>query len=382
MQFHGMLAGVFSKLGKVGVIVGFILGNVTLAYATTGNTQTVIYFKEILIASLGLLLVPQNISIDIEELLGKSKLLGSGPQARIEDNKETIYRLNNVSETISNIADTYKEAAATIIEDEELEEEKNAQIFIQELQNNLEGLEENILYEDMQSEENEELLKDIFKVVCNNGQITRAELLKIFANHNNYIIGFDNAEISMKLEQDIKQIIDTINETYKINKINFICKQKIDENKRNLGNQLDGVSKVISSLADSLEKNIEDENTKFIIEKEEIVTLAKERKINLQDITIKQETSGRYIVTTYVDSCVEPEEKRGCSVPIMEKILYKVLGEKIVLQKSNCGLKQESKLCVNTYASPDKYILQLRIITKNKRRLNHIRRFKTNTKTR
>lgn len=377
-----MLAGVFSKLGKVGVIVGFILGNVTLAYATTGNTQTVIYFKEILIASLGLLLVPQNISIDIEELLGKSKLLGSGPQARIEDNKETIYRLNNVSETISNIADTYKEAAATIIEDEELEEEKNAQIFIQELQNNLEGLEENILYEDMQSEENEELLKDIFKVVCNNGQITRAELLKIFANHNNYIIGFDNAEISMKLEQDIKQIIDTINETYKINKINFICKQKIDENKRNLGNQLDGVSKVISSLADSLEKNIEDENTKFIIEKEEIVTLAKERKINLQDITIKQETSGRYIVTTYVDSCVEPEEKRGCSVPIMEKILYKVLGEKIVLQKSNCGLKQESKLCVNTYASPDKYILQLRIITKNKRRLNHIRRFKTNTKTR
>ncbi len=377
-----MIAGVFSKLGKVGVIVGFILGNITLAYATTGNTQTIIYFKEILIASLGLLLVPQNISIDIEELLGKSKLLGSGPQARIEDNKETIYRLNNVSETISNIADTYKEAAATIIEDEELEEEKNAQIFIQELQNNLEGLEENILYEDMQSEENEELLKDIFKVVCNNGQITRAELLKIFADHNNYIIGFDNAEISMKLEQDIKQIIDTINETYKINKINFICKQKIDENKRNLGNQLDGVSKVISSLADSLEKNIEDENTKFIIEEEEIITLAKERKINLQDITIKQETSGRYIVTTYIESCAEPEEKRGCSVPIMEKILYKVLGEKIVLQKSNCGLKQESKLCVNTYASLDKYILQLRIITKNKRRLNHIRRFKTNTKTR
>ena len=39
MHFHGMLAGIFSKLGKVGVIVGFILGNGILAYLTTGNTR-------------------------------------------------------------------------------------------------------------------------------------------------------------------------------------------------------------------------------------------------------------------------------------------------------------------------------------------------------
>lgn len=326
----------------------------------------IIYFKEILIASLGLLLVPQNISIDIEEILGKSKLLPSGPVARIEENKETIYRLNNVSETISEIADTYKEAAATVVEEDELEEEKNRNIFIEELQNNLEGLEDNILYEDFQNEENEEILKDIFRTLSNEGQIARNELLEIFANHNNYIIGFDNVEISMKLEADIKQVIDTINETYKKLKMNFICKQKIDENKRNLGNQLDGVSKVISSLANSLEKNIEDESTKFIIEREEIITLARERNINIQDLNIKQERTGRFIVTAYIDSCVEPEEKRGCSVLIMEKILYKVLGEKIVLQKSTCGLKQETNLCVNTYASLDKYILQLGVNKKTK----------------
>lgn len=361
-----MIAGIFSKLGKVGVIVGFILGNGILAYVTTGNAQTVIYLKEILIASLGLLLVPQNISIDIEELIGKSKLLSSGPVARIEENKETIYRLNNVSETIQDIADTYKEAAATIVEEDELEEEKNKNIFIEDLQNNLDGLEENILYEDIQNEENEEILRDIFKLLLKNGQITRSELLEIFANHNNYIVGFDNVEISMKLEQDIKQVIDTINETYKISKLKFIYKQKIDENKRNLGNQLNGVSKVISSLADSLEQKIEDETTKFIVEREEIITLARERKINIQDLNIKQEKTGRYIVTAYIDSCDSPEEKRGCSIPIMEKILYKVLGEKIVLQKSVCGLKQETNLCVNTYASQDRYILQLGVCKKTK----------------
>ncbi|MCI8352583.1 MAG: hypothetical protein HFJ58_03090 [Clostridia bacterium] len=39
MHFHGMLAGIFSKLGKVGVIVGFILGNGILAYATAGSIR-------------------------------------------------------------------------------------------------------------------------------------------------------------------------------------------------------------------------------------------------------------------------------------------------------------------------------------------------------
>ncbi len=34
-----MIAGIFSKLGKVGVIVGFILGNGILAYVATGNMR-------------------------------------------------------------------------------------------------------------------------------------------------------------------------------------------------------------------------------------------------------------------------------------------------------------------------------------------------------
>ena len=56
----GMIAGIFSKLGKIGVIIGFIIGNTLLTYATNGNTVEIIYFKEILVASLGLLLVPKK----------------------------------------------------------------------------------------------------------------------------------------------------------------------------------------------------------------------------------------------------------------------------------------------------------------------------------
>lgn len=362
----GLLAGVFSKLGKVGVIVGFILGNAILTYFSTGSTQTIIYFKEILIASLGLLLVPKNISIDIEDLIDKTKLLPVGPTNRLEDNKETIYRLNNVSETIAEIADTYKEVAATIVEEDDIADEKNRDIFLDELRNNLEGLEDNILYDDLQNEENTSLLNDIFKVLVNEGSFSRNDLLETLANHNNYIIGFDNIEVSLKLEDDIKNILDVINQTYMINKTKFICKQKIDENKRNLGNQLEGVSKVISSLADSLEKNLKDDVNEFILEKEQIIKIAKEKNIDIQDLHIKREKSGKYVVKVYLNSCNLEEDKKSCSIEIIEKILSKVLDEKIVIQKNICGIKNEANLCVNTYSSIDKYMLQLGICKRTK----------------
>ena len=50
----------------------------------------------------------------------------------------------------------------------------------------------------------------------------------------------------------------------------------------------------------------------------------------------------------------------------MEKILTKVLKEKIVIGKSTCGFKEGTNLCINTYTSEDKYILQLGIARKTK----------------
>ena len=48
----GMIAGILNKFGKIGVIVGFALGNVVLAYVSNGYTVELIHFKEILVASI------------------------------------------------------------------------------------------------------------------------------------------------------------------------------------------------------------------------------------------------------------------------------------------------------------------------------------------
>ena len=140
----------------------------------------------------------------------------------------------------------------------------------------------------------------------------------------------------------------------------------MEENKKNLSAQLDGVSKVISSLAQNLGEEIEQNVYTFFKEREEIIRIAKERKIDLQDINITKEKTGRYVVKTYIDTTYCINEKKECNIEQMEKILTKVLDEKIVIGKSMCGIEQGTNLCINTYTSQDKYNLQLGISKKTK----------------
>ena len=78
----GTIAGALSRFGKIGVIIGFIAGNILLSYVVNGNTVSIIYFKEILVASLGLLLVPKNIQINIEDFFDKTRYLPVNSEIR------------------------------------------------------------------------------------------------------------------------------------------------------------------------------------------------------------------------------------------------------------------------------------------------------------
>lgn len=359
----GMLAGLFNKFGKIGVIVGFILGNVLLTYVANGNVVPIILFREILIASIALLAIPKNVGIEIEDLFGKEKLLPETTGRSLEENKETIYKLNNISETISEMAKSYKEAAATIVDDEELEkqEEYNKNIFVNELKNSLDGLEENIIYDDIYNDE--DIQKDIYKCLLEKEIITKKDLLNIFALHNNYIVGSNIDDNNKSLEKDLSRIIKSINYAYRISNLNFIWKKKVDESKKNVSTQLEGVSEAISNLAEKISpRQVE----KFVAEKEKIKIFLKQKEIDIKDISIKQEETGRYSVTLYTGVC-ENVDGTQCNIKKIAQILSKVLNSDMVLQKQECGLRLNKENCMYTYISKDKYGLQVGIAKSTKK---------------
>lgn len=348
----GMIAGIFNKFGKIGVILGFIIGNVLLTYVANGNTVPVILIQEILIASLGLLAIPKGVQINIEDLVSKTKMLPETTGKTLEENKETVYKLTSMSQTISDMAKSYQEAAATIVSEEELKEQElsNEKIFIDELRINLEGLEENILYDDIYNDK--DILKDIFEYLLKEEIMVERELVKIFANHNNYIVGFE--EKNKKVEEEVSKITKVINYSYRISKMNFIWKKKMDESKKNVSNQLEGVSEAISNLANEISKNPDE----FEDKKQEILTLLEQKEIKIKDISIKKQKSGRFIVEIYADTC-DNLDGTSCDIKKIGKILNKVFNDKFIIQDQQCGLRENKQKCKFTYIMQDKLNIQI-----------------------
>ena len=120
------------------------------------------------------------------------------------------------------MANTYK------IEDEkeEIETKSNKEIFVSELLDNLRGYEDNILYDDISNVEGP-IVNEIFNTLVDKQEITRELLLKIFAKCNSYIVGFDDKKVSKYLEENISQMVNVINMSYKIAKSNFVWQKNL-----------------------------------------------------------------------------------------------------------------------------------------------------------
>ena len=341
----GMIAGILNRFGKIGVVVGFALGNILLAYVANGYTVELIHFKEILIASIGLLFVPKTLQIDIEEFTGKSKLLPSMSDRALNKSKEVAESLNNVSNAINEMATTYRgQNDLDAVEKDNISSDENKEIFIGELLNNLEPYKDNMLYDDIAKADGE-IDNEIFGLLLEKQEISRKDLLQIFANCNSYIVGAEDNKISKQLEGNIMQIVRTINVSYKVAKSNFIWKKKEEQTKKNISNQLKNVSNAIKSMAKDIEKDIKAEE-KYQAERLEIVDLLRQKEIEVQDIMIKKDN--RFIVEIYLTRLLE-----NTKLEQIAEILTNILKETIVL---NAEATVGKKI---VYLSDDKYIMAI-----------------------
>ena len=350
----GLVAGILNKFGRIGVVVGFIAGNVILTYVANGNTVPIITIQEILIACLGLLAIPKKLKINIEDLYGKTKLLPESTGRSLGDVQDsTILKLNSMSETIADLAKGYKSSEK---EDKKLKKQElsNENIFIEELKNHLVNLEENILFDDIYNNNNN-ILHEIFEELLKNDVIDEKKLVNIFEAHNNYIVGFH--EKNKAVEADVSKMINAINSSYRLSRVNFVWKKKIEKDKENISNQLEDVSKAISNLADEIKEENKEE---FVDEKQELMRAFKEKSFGIQNLNIKCLKNGRYIVDIYHNLCDDLEGKK-CNIKRIKTILERILKDKFIIQHQECGLRENKEQCKFTYMSQDKFSMQIGI---------------------
>ena len=351
----GMIAGLLNRFGKIGVIVGFLAGNGILLYASKGTATDLVVFKEALIASLGLLAIPKWAGINIEELVKSDNMLPEYNKRGLEQSKETIDQLNMVSETIKDIANTYQEKNDTNMY------LKNRQAFITELLNNLDGLEENMLYDDMtQTESN--IVNELFDILLDKQEIDREDLLKTFSKFNNYIVQYNDEKISKRMNNDIEQIVKAVNYAYKISKSNFIWEEKVKSNKKNVQAQLDGVSKAISSIAVKMEKEINQEKD-FDAEKNKVIKALEIKDILVNGIEINKKDE-RYFIDVYLQE--DSKISENADFDKIQRVLEKSLNEKLMRNEVKIKKLNKQGKRIISFLSADKYVIQIGQATKVK----------------
>lgn len=350
----GMIAGLLNKLGKIGVIVGFILGNAILTYVANGDTNSIIRFQEILIAAIGLLAVPKKVKINVEDLFEKNKYFPVTGENKLQENEDTIYKLNNVTEVIKEVAQGYKEVAATVVEKEAINDICYEQ-FVNELSKNLENLEDNILYDYL---DDENIIRRLYEKIDKKEYINKTDLINILEEFNNYIITPEDETTKSRINEDTEKIIRAISLAYRISKVNSVYDKKIKQSKENMGNQLEGISKAISSIVDNLSQDIKNEEHKN--QEEKIAELLNKKDIDVHNIKISKRKDGKTEIDLYTDVCASNKIEE-CKCERIEKILNKQLNEKMSLCNETCNKINGEKTCKLKYVSADKYSIQIGI---------------------
>ena len=343
----GMIAGLLNKFGKIGVIVGFILGNVIIAYSANGGAKNIIMFQEILIAAIGLLALPKKTKINIEDILPKTKML---PEAvgKIEASPETMLKLDSISETISQMSKNYEKDTFY---------DNSIKIFEHEVEKHIPEIEDNVLY-DYLTQNSEKIIIDVFNYITKEGILTQNGLISILAKHSIYILNSDEDRTNVKVVDDVRAVVKLFNLAYEDCKKEVIWQKKISEKNRNMSQELNSVKDAIDDISKGITKESNEiVGNKFENVEKKIKQNLLTNNISVNDIHIKQDDSGRLVADIYTGLC-DDEFGEKCPIKRIHRVIENTLDSGFTIQSQVCGIRQNTKQCRFTFLENDKFVLQ------------------------
>lgn len=147
---------------------------------------------------------------------------------------------------------------------------------------------------------------------------------------------------------NISSFIDILNKTFELYKLNVVWKNKIVESRELVGQQLIGVSKIITELSQELEENISFKESlsnkiKFELENNGIKT---------KNVIVTENKNKRIEILLKVEPCYIPN---GCSKTILP-IIENIVGKKLVRNCYDCIITKENNdnICTMTLIEEQK----------------------------
>lgn len=337
--FSGLIAGLFKKVGKVGVILGFICANSILTFYTNGSTEVLIQLKEVLVASTVLFFLPRKLEKKAETFFNKTVTKDDTKCLAAVDSSIAINKLNNYSKAFMELSKTFCEVPYSI---DVLDKDDISDFFDTIVQKACTKCKNCPKCWEGNFHNTYKAMFDILEKLEESGYVDKDDIIKTFS-----VEGCINKEL----------LVTTINNTYEIYKVNMVWRKKTAESRVLVSQQLEGVSKMIANLAKDLsiqEEEDSDIEQKLIKELESINFAVEEvRVITGND---KKEVAIKSKYCCGVGKCRDE----------IEKIVSHVLRERMVRKNFLCSTGNIKTKCIQKFYSTDNIAVQTGVASLSK----------------
>lgn len=312
----GLISGTFRDLGKVFTGFSFLLANALMSFYISKSTLTILSFREILVSTGILILIPQKALDTLRQFIDYSLMRFKEQNFYINRMQElTVGRLNEFSRVFKELSAAFGQ----ISKDTQTGQDDVAKLF-----------------------------DIISSQVCGNCALYGSCWERDFCGtYNNMFDLVTTIEAKGTLEKgDIKgdlakkcihidKLLESVGQVYGLYRSNLKWKSKIEECRHLVAQQLDGVSGVVGQLAQELDISI---NFKKDLEESISIELDK-AGIRAKEVLVIEKSSGSIEVNIHKKSC---NGSRDCTRKI-EGIVSKVIGRRMATNQSSCTIMSKGE---------------------------------------
>ncbi len=311
-SISGLLAGAFRSFGRIGVIIGFMLGTLALSMFISESQVTILGMWETGIASLIFFILP-------ESLKEKVPFHTISPVSNVKDADLKVLDSRvkeSVGSRIHHLAQVFDELSSTFTGKAESGSPRGSS-YLSYLYDELshgfcDGCTRfNTCWNRDCYSTSQEIL-DLFSIVEREGQL----------NYEDCPSSFKRKCINGR------ELITTINYLFDNLRVNEYWSDKMDESRELVARQLKGVSQVVRNLAEEM-----DVDSSVDLElRDQLLKACKRMGINLKDITPIRAPNEQVYLNVISGSCVDGS---GCELSIAPA-LSSAMGDKMEVCKKKC----------------------------------------------
>lgn len=339
--FSGLLAGLFRKLGSIGVVLGFITGNAVLTYFTTGSTEVLIQLRDIAVASVIFYLMPKKVVNRAGRIFEERSIgLERADEIHLRPANMAVQKLNAFSKAVEELAVSFNKVPQP---EQEPGEHDIASFFDTIAERVCKDCSLCLYCWDRKFNDTYQAMFSMLEALERRGRLSADHIPACFSND---------------CCARPKELVSTMNSLYEVYRVNQMWRKKISESRGLVAQQLQGVSRMIAQLAteiDSETSHKSDMESKILSELEM-------NGFSISEVNVENSSEEDMDVDVYSRGC--PGVKKCRSQ--MDEIVSRAAGKRMVRRGFLCNPEAVRSRCMIRFTSTQTYGVTVGVSRVNK----------------